>query len=707
MRYVNQERDRMKLRQYSEEHDRGKVCSPSPRMKALLAENIILRRANSVLRQKSADHGLITDVLILSTAELSVSGLDWELLGLGPDHTGLLRLLPPSSSSQASVNGRSAPPTSDTPGEGSAEHSFIRPLEEAPAVSSTESSHGGHSVGGLFDDPPSDVPARKRRCLRLGRPSVDLKRKSAPAVATLKDRSGLKKPRPSEMSSTGTSPPPKNSRSLPGSALDSGDDDDSMEVDLDASSPAAPDEETQSGSAPDQSLLIRLRLRNPRRNPRFDVVEPSRKKASNPFSSPVVSYFPRKDRRPRRSTSVASEMRMRERLEKELAGDGFMLGLTAENSVAEDMDSAQSREGSHSPVSPTGAVTEDPADGSAGEGRDTSIGEVAVVEAPVKAGAPVDGTPAPESSFGEVSGSGSAHAPTSLLPAPKPSSAVPISQLLNDADVDLVDLDVSDNPAKDAEADAVGDGGGTEPSVSHPESDAAVTSIPVTPVSPVPGSEVSAGVAAVPARTRARSQRATRRRTHVVTVTVTARRGTDTSAFAPAATVVSRAANSRKLMSTAERFLESGFTAVGAQKALCQMLNVSISESAPKDYASPLDFAIMHNVHSARHPWRMLFDRMPDEPLTFELGKLVQGVQISIRASGHGSSECGLLLRGQREDRPLCHIMGTPPLAPNFKEDSDPFDPFTHVIPGFWQNLNRMRNNRADLMRQKIDRLWE
>ncbi|OWY93914.1 hypothetical protein PHMEG_00036511 [Phytophthora megakarya] len=49
MRYVAQERERMKaglavynaeltkLRQYLEEHDRGKVCSPSPRMKALLA----------------------------------------------------------------------------------------------------------------------------------------------------------------------------------------------------------------------------------------------------------------------------------------------------------------------------------------------------------------------------------------------------------------------------------------------------------------------------------------------------------------------------------------------------------------------------------------------------------------------------------------------------------------------------------------------
>ncbi|OWY92489.1 hypothetical protein PHMEG_00038494 [Phytophthora megakarya] len=66
---------------------------------------------------------------------------------------------------------------------------------------------------------------------------------------------------------------------------------------------------------------------------------------------------------------------------------------------------------------------------------------------------------------------------------------------------------------------------------------------------------------------------------------------------------------------------------------------VSDVQFGPKDHASALDFAfiaLMHNIHSARHPWRVLFDCMPDEPLTFELGKLVQGVRISIRTSGHG-----------------------------------------------------------------------
>ncbi|OWZ15530.1 hypothetical protein PHMEG_00010807 [Phytophthora megakarya] len=95
IRYVTQERERMKagltvynakLRQYLEEHDRGKVGSPSLRVNALLIENTSLRRAKSVLRQNSAEHGLNTDAMILSTTGLSASGLDWEPLGLGLDH---------------------------------------------------------------------------------------------------------------------------------------------------------------------------------------------------------------------------------------------------------------------------------------------------------------------------------------------------------------------------------------------------------------------------------------------------------------------------------------------------------------------------------------------------------------------------------------------------------------------------------------------
>ncbi|OWZ01023.1 hypothetical protein PHMEG_00027666 [Phytophthora megakarya] len=356
---------------------------------------------------------------------------------------------------------------------------------------------------------------------------------------------------------------------------------------------------------------------------------------------------------------------MRENLEKGLADDDFMLGLTAEGLVAGNMDSAPSQK--VPPVTVTTLL----------QGEDT------VVEVPVEAGAPVDDAPVSESSVSGASGLGPVHSPSPLPPVPKPGSAVPISQLLNDVSIDLAELETSDSPPKDAETIAAD--GVTESSVPRLASDSVVA--PTTPVvSSAPGSAVSPNITVVSARTRARSQRAAgvptqpaiprhvpgvgmqggsrpRRKTHVVPATVTARRGSATSAFVPAATVVFRVANAQNLTATAERFLEPGFAAVGAQKAWCQMLNVSISESAPKDHASPLDFAfvaLMYNVHSARHPWRVLFDRMLDEPLTFELGKLVQG-------------------------------------------NSDPLDPFTHVILGLWYHLNRMRNNRADLLRQQID----
>ncbi|OWY95791.1 hypothetical protein PHMEG_00034118 [Phytophthora megakarya] len=113
---------------------------------------------------------------------------------------------------------------------------------------------------------------------------------------------------------------------------------------------------------------------------------------------------------------------------------------------------------------------------------------------------------------------------------------------------------------------------------------------------------------------------------------------------------------------------------------------------------------------------------MPDEPLTFELGKLVQGVRISILASGHGglirmwhqfSGHCYEdnekidLCVALWERRHWIQVSALDNAIRRFKEDSDPLDPFTHVVLGLWFHLNRMRSNRADLLRQQIDRLWE
>ncbi|OWZ05027.1 hypothetical protein PHMEG_00022961 [Phytophthora megakarya] len=147
-----------------------------------------------------------------------------------------------------------------------------------------------------------------------------------------------------------------------------------------------------------------------------DVVTSLPVKDSSPFSSPVVSFFPRKGGRPRRSTSVASELRMRESLEKELADDDFMLGLTAEGSVAGTMDSAPSKKGSDNPVSSLNAVAEVSGDSSAGDDHHTLTGEDSVVEAPVETGAPVDDAPSPESSVSGASDLGAVHSPSTLPP---------------------------------------------------------------------------------------------------------------------------------------------------------------------------------------------------------------------------------------------------------------------------------------------------
>ncbi|OWY94380.1 hypothetical protein PHMEG_00035911 [Phytophthora megakarya] len=85
------------------------------------------------------------------------------------------------------------------------------------------------------------------------------------------------------------------------------------------------------------------------------------------------------------------------------------------------------------------------------------------------------------------------------------------------------------------------------------------------------------------------------------------------------------------------------------------------------------------------------------DPLTFELGKQFRGVRISIRASGHG----GLVRIWRRfsgycyednEKIDLCvalwerqhwlQVSALDNAVRKFKEDSDPLDLFTHVING-------------------------
>ncbi|OWY98613.1 hypothetical protein PHMEG_00030579 [Phytophthora megakarya] len=456
MRYVAQERERMKaglavynaeltkVRQYLEEHDRGKLRSPSPRMKALLAE-------------------------YASLPGLSASGLDWELLGLGPDHTGLLRLLPPSSQSEGSIDGDCAPPVVEasgspstaSPGSGSldevsAEHSFIRPSSSSSVELSTEVSVSSSDSGGLFADEPDERPPRKRKRLRqnavvrsaepsssklpaarrLGRPSVDLNRKAVSTATPSAARSDQKKARSSTPVSAGGLSMDKEPLSPPRPILAEGDIDDDAGFDPGAeasignasarsSPPSAAQVTATSGQGQPgvSKSVVDLTL--------DDATDPSSQKDSNPFSSPVVSYFPRQDGRPRRSFSVISELRMRENLERELADDDFMLGRASEGSTI----------AASVPSRGTTQDTVTPADAAELSTEKSAITESFTADSSVEAQVP------PESPSAETPNQGSPP------PPPQQPSVVPISQHLNEVGVDLATLGGSETSAKGPEAD--------------------------------------------------------------------------------------------------------------------------------------------------------------------------------------------------------------------------------------------------------------
>ncbi|OWZ00149.1 hypothetical protein PHMEG_00028728, partial [Phytophthora megakarya] len=644
--------DLAKLRQYLEEHDRGKVCSPSPRMKALLAET-----------QNSAEQGLNTDALILSTAGLSASGLDWELLGLGPYHTGLLRLMPPSSQPEDSAGEDSAPPVVEvSPGSGSldeesAEHSFIRPSSDSSVELSTEVSVGGSDNGGLFDEEPDEDPPRNRKRLRqnavvrsakssssklsaarrLGRPSVDLKRKAASAAIPSAIHSGPKKARPNIPVSTGGPSMGKDPHSPPRPIFEEGEIADDSGFDTGTEVPI--------GGASAQS------------SPLSDVHVTVTSGQSREGSVAATSTPPQGKAPAVITPAGAAE-------------------LSTKKSVATEPSTADSSVEAQVPPESSSAAD--------------SSGEAQVPPKSSSAETPILGSPPPP---------------------PQQPSVVPISQLLNEVDVDLAALGGSDTSVKGSAVDNESSAElGAEVSVES-------STAPVQPAAqPAQATEVSVRSSSRSRRGRShviQSDPRPRRPTRVITATVTARRGTDTTTFTPEVAAISRVANSRNIPANAERFLKPGFTAVGAQKAWCKMLNVSLSAPAPKEHSPPLDFAflaLMHNVRSSRHPWRVLYDRMPDEPLTFSLGKFVKGVRISIRASGLG----GLVRMWRRfschcyednekvdlcvafcERRHWLQVSSMDNAIQAFRKASDPRDPFTRVVLSLWADLNRTRNNRG------------
>ncbi|POM58520.1 Hypothetical protein PHPALM_36818 [Phytophthora palmivora] len=358
-----------KLRSYLLRSDSQNDGTVPTRIQALVTENAGLQRANSILRQHSANHGLNTDALVLASAGITADDIDWSLLGLSPprvtvetprtpssDHSG-----GESSDNEASDSAQqviSVPPsTTGTPVGDSEDSQPVGPppkrrrlrRHQIPSAKPRSSASA---------DPKSSLPLNRR----LGRPSVRPKRRSSaptpvplpstalssPAVSPTPPSS----PTPSVPTSatpvsapaaptpptspliasaasveTQASPtPPQVSSEVADDGLEDGEVADEPPAASDSGAEDAEELPDSDEDAPASNAAAS--------GPSSEVIDLASSSAANaevskpvdsPFSSPVIS-LPRKDGRPVRGASVVSGLRSMEMVERELAEDDFVLG---------------------------------------------------------------------------------------------------------------------------------------------------------------------------------------------------------------------------------------------------------------------------------------------------------------------------------------------------------------------------------------------
>ncbi|POM75013.1 Hypothetical protein PHPALM_7936 [Phytophthora palmivora] len=126
-------------------------------------ENAGLQRANSILRQHSANHGLNTDALVLASAGITADDIDWSLLGLSPPRVSVE---PPQTSSSGH------PDTLSSDDEAS---------DSAQRATSTPPSTSGDIEDESEDSPPVGPPPKRRRLRQHPAPTV--KPRSTSSVA--------------------------------------------------------------------------------------------------------------------------------------------------------------------------------------------------------------------------------------------------------------------------------------------------------------------------------------------------------------------------------------------------------------------------------------------------------------------------------------------------------------------------------------------
>ncbi|POM77008.1 Aquaporin [Phytophthora palmivora] len=110
-----------KLRSYMLEYKPGYGGYADLEVNGRVAANAGLQRANSILRQHSANHGLNTDALVLASVGIAADNIDWNLLGLSPPR---VTVEPPPTSS-----GRSSGESSDNEASDSAQQALFKRFE--------------------------------------------------------------------------------------------------------------------------------------------------------------------------------------------------------------------------------------------------------------------------------------------------------------------------------------------------------------------------------------------------------------------------------------------------------------------------------------------------------------------------------------------------------------------------------------------------
>ncbi|POM71222.1 Hypothetical protein PHPALM_12232 [Phytophthora palmivora] len=323
-----------------------------------------MMRANSILRQQSANHGLNTDALVLSSAGITVDDIDLSLLGLFPPRVTPGRSGGESSDNEASDSAQQAisvPLSSTGNQEGDSEDS--QPVGLPPKRRRLRR----HQVPAAKPGPPTSAAPKSSLPLnrRLGRPSAKPKRRSsAPTPARLPPTthsSPVVSPTPalsSPFPSASTSIAPALTSSVPKSPtppLTAS----AVSVDTESSpalqqvSSEVADEGLEDGEVADQlPSSSDSEAEDTEELPDSDgdatasnaaATEPSSevvdlasgdvdnagvsKPVDSPFSSPVIP-MPRKDGRPVRGASVVSDLRSMEMVERELAENYLVLGLS-------------------------------------------------------------------------------------------------------------------------------------------------------------------------------------------------------------------------------------------------------------------------------------------------------------------------------------------------------------------------------------------